>query len=328
MILPTIPEHLSAPKTVNELCDAICTIADDYYQTPPDRNGHREPTGEANNIRSVLVVLRQAAGSKNPHELTAMDFYRCQQTMLKRRLKNGRAMKRGTINKYMRCIRRVLKAVSHPLVNWVAPTVMAEIDAVPAMPYGRVAAPESESVEPVSQELVTSTMAVVPPHQSHLYQMIDLQWATGMRPGELTRMCKSELVIERPKLATGASIEIMVYQPWRHKTRHHGLDRNVFLGPEARRIVEDRLRRLPPGQDKLWPYTTGSYREAIIRLNEANDIERWTPNQIRHSFATRMRSQAGIDVVQVLMGHRHRKTTEIYAKPDASAAIEAIYRFG
>jgi len=167
-------------------------------------------------------------------------------------------------------------------------------------------------------------MAVIPRRQKHLYSMIELQWLTGMRPGELVRMQRDELTIETAPLPGGPQ-QVMVYRPAWHKTKHYGFDRVIFLPPEAQRIVEDRLRLIRG--PALWPYTTGSYREAIIRLCRNHGLPHWTPNQIRHSFATRMRESSGLDVTQVLMGHRRKETTEIYAKPDCTAAIEAIFKY-
>ncbi|KKK50798.1 hypothetical protein LCGC14_3121410, partial [marine sediment metagenome] len=41
----------------------------------------------------------------------------------------------------------------------------------------------------------------------------------------------------------------------------------------------------------------------------------WTPSQVRHAAATRLRELAGgLDAVQAQLGHRHADTTEIYAQ--------------
>ena len=55
---------------------------------------------------------------------------------------------------------------------------------------------------------------------------------------------------------------------------------------------------------------------------------RWTTHQLRHAFATRVRREHTADVAQVLLGHSSLSTTEIYAKADASKAIEAMLRVG
>lgn len=308
--------HAPPLVTVNELCDRAQAWAETYYCLP-DREGHRRPTGEAKNIRDALRAMRAVAGSKPAEELAAEDLFACQQWMVEQ------GLSRKVINARTNRIRRVIKWATKPPHRLLPPATLLDMQLVEAIKWGRSTAPDHGDVQPVSQELVTATMAVASPT---LYAMLDLNWCTGMRPGELVGIRKSELTIERPRLASGKQIEVMVYRPAVSKIRHRGLDRNVFLGPEARRVVEDFARRTK--DDRLFNYTVGSYRQLVERANRKHKIPHWTPAQIRHSFATRMRQTAGIDVVQVLMGHRHRSTTEIYALPDCAAAIEAIFRFG
>jgi integrase len=313
----TVHTSTNVPATVNELCDRYQAWADEYYRLP-DRNGKRRLTGESFNMRDAMRAIRAVAGDKPPGDVMAEDLCACQQWMV-----DQANLSRETINARVNRIRRVFRWATRPPHRWVPLHVLVDLQLVEPLSWGRTRAKESSPVEPVAWEHVTATMAVAPPQ---IYTMLDLHWSTGMRPGELVRIRRSELTVEQPRLATGGSVEVMVYRPSEHKTRHYGLDRNVFLGPEARRLVEDWMRRVPT--DRLFDYSTNTYRQAIARLNEKHGIPHWSPNQIRHAFATRIRSTSGIDVVQVLMGHRRRTTTEIYAKPDCSAAIEAIARFG
>ena len=44
----------------------------------------------------------------------------------------------------------------------------------------------------------------------------------------------------------------------------------------------------------------------------------WHPNQLRHSFATTVRATEGPEAAQVLLGHSHINTTEIYAEKNAA----------
>ena len=60
-------------------------------------------------------------------------------------------------------------------------------------------------------------------------------------------------------------------------------------------------------------YTKDSYGRAIRRACEAAEIPRWTPNQLRHSRATAIREQFGIEAAMVVLGHSDAGTTEIYA---------------
>lgn len=307
------------PTTVNQLCDLYQVHANEYYQQET-KAGQRIPTGHATCMHYAMVPLRAVAGDKAPMDLQAEDLYEAQQWML------NRGLSRTEINNRTNRARQVIRWAAKPPRRWVSAAIVADMGLVESLERGRTSAKENPKVTPVSYELVTNTMAAISPGMRHLYLMLDLHWATGMRPCEIVRMERDEFTIERPKLATGLEAEVMVYRPFMHKTKHHGFDRHIFLGPEARRIVEDWMRICP--EQQLWPYDTNSYRQAVVRTNKNASLPHWFPGQIRHSFATRMRSSAGIDVVQVLMGHCNRKTTEIYALPDCSLAIEAILKFG
>lgn len=93
-----------------------------------------------------------------------------------------------------------------------------------------------------------------------------------------------------------------------------------------------------PGQH----YTATSYRKAIHRAcdlafpppaeltDEAailawKKTHRWSPNQIRHTRATEIRSSHGLEAASVSLGHKHMNTTEIYALADREKA-KAIAR--
>jgi len=55
---------------------------------------------------------------------------------------------------------------------------------------------------------------------------------------------------------------------------------------------------------------------------------RWAPNQIRHATGTDVRSKFGPDAAQVILGHKHVKTTEIYALADREKAANVAREVG
>lgn len=69
-------------------------------------------------------------------------------------------------------------------------------------------------------------------------------------------------------------------------------------------------------------YTSQSYARAITRACEVHGIEHWTPNQLRHGFATEVRKRYGLEASQVLLGHSQVGTTQLYAQRDATKAVE------
>jgi len=87
-------------------------------------------------------------------------------------------------------------------------------------------------------------------------------------------------------------------------------------------------------------YTNDSYRRAIHRacdkafparaeLNAAESKEwqsqnRWSPNQLRHTAATEIRRQFGLEADQVTLGHSNANVTQIYAERDLTKAAEIM----
>jgi integrase len=125
---------------------------------------------------------------------------------------------------------------------------------------------------------------------------------------------------------------------------------------EKRRAVRCQARKTPlscgnrPGTNqKRKPkrtagnvYTVGSYRRAIHRscdkafphpelsgtplgkLTEGQIAElrlwqserRWSPNQLRHTAATEIRREFGLEAAQVILGHSQASVTQVYAERD------------
>ncbi|MGE3180101.1 MAG: hypothetical protein AB7N71_00585 [Phycisphaerae bacterium] len=57
-------------------------------------------------------------------------------------------------------------------------------------------------------------------------------------------------------------------------------------------------------------------------------IPSWHPHQLRHSFATQMRKQDGIECAKILLGQRTLAAAEIYAERDVTVAAEVAAKVG
>ncbi len=91
-------------------------------------------------------------------------------------------------------------------------------------------------------------------------------------------------------------------------------------------------------------YTGGTYGKAIAYAcklafpapEEATKEEvkawhkahRWSPNQLRHSAATRIRKKHGVEAASVILGHSDVGVTQIYAEADREKAIEISKSMG
>lgn len=54
----------------------------------------------------------------------------------------------------------------------------------------------------------------------------------------------------------------------------------------------------------------------------------WHPNQLRHSFATRVRKVHGLEAAQVLLGHSRADVTQVYAERNTDLAVGIAAKIG
>ncbi|MCP4246971.1 MAG: site-specific integrase [bacterium] len=55
---------------------------------------------------------------------------------------------------------------------------------------------------------------------------------------------------------------------------------------------------------------------------------RWSPNRLRHTFATDVRREHGLEAAQVLLGHAQADVTQVYAERDLAKAAEVAAKIG
>jgi hypothetical protein len=57
-------------------------------------------------------------------------------------------------------------------------------------------------------------------------------------------------------------------------------------------------------------------------------VPHWHPHQLRHTKATEIRREAGLDAARAVLGHRSPKVTEVYAEIDVNKAAEVMAKLG
>jgi integrase len=166
----------------------------------------------------------------------------------------------------------------------------------------------------VGWEVVSSTL----PHLNLRWAtMVELQWYTAMRPGEVCAMRKSEIKTTAP--------DLWHFCPPRHKTAHHGVPRRVSLGPTCINLICAWMSRAKG--DLLFeggrhnsngkPVAVMSYRNAIARACKHARVDPWSPGQIRHSALTKTYNDYDIQHAMEQAGHTTEKTTRRYIdRPD------------
>jgi integrase len=104
--------------------------------------------------------------------------------------------------------------------------------------------------------------------------------------------------------------------------------------------ARQRRRRRPPRDH----YDVASYRRAITRACDLADaaakqnrelpedgerlVPRWSPHQLRHNAATKLRKEFGIEAARVILGHSSASTTELYAELDEARALKVVQKIG
>ena len=116
-----------------------------------------------------------------------------------------------------------------------------------------------------------------------------------------------------------------VWRPPRHKNSHRKQGLTIFLGPKAREVLTDWLKtREKTGKHAEKPHVfvtqygnrweTAAYGHEISKKAAKNGPERrWTPHQIRHARATKVRNRFGVEASQASLGHASLKAAELYS---------------
>lgn len=269
--------------TINQLCIAFVKHAKAYYV----KNGRI--TSEVSNIQTALRPLVKIHGKCLVSEFGPAKLKQVRELMVK----NG--IVRKSVNRGIGRIKRMFRWGAEN--EMVSTHILAAINSVPGLRYGRSTAVEADPIKPVPDEHIKAIESRV---NRFVWGMIQLQLATGMRPGEVRLMRMGDIDM---------SGEVREYRPQEHKTEHHGRQRLIFIGPKGQEIVT-------------------SYGRAIHNACDAAGITVWSPNQLRHNAATELRKKYDIETVRTILGHATGITTEVYAELDFEKARSVIGRVG
>jgi integrase len=260
---------------------------------------------------------------------------------------------RQYVNSQMKRIVRFAKwTVSEALAD---PSLHHALKCVEPLKRGRCDVREAEPVKPVSDEDIEKTLPYLPPI---LQDMVRLHQVLGCRPGEIVKITPA--MIDTSKAVWSIRLE-------EHKTAWRGHERVIYVGPKAQAIlkpylsghrdrvifspkvaVEQRLqkkeaerktalscgnrrgtnRATAPRKTAGDSYDTQSYGKAIKYACLQAEIPVWSPNQLRHSAATKLRDLEGIESASVILGHKCLDVTQVYAEKSARKAMEVAKRHG
>jgi integrase len=135
---------------------------------------------------------------------------------------------RGVVNARVNRVRRVFKWGSS--LEMVPAAVYEALRTVAGLQAGRTEARESTGVKLVPEAHVKAVLPLLP---VAVAAMVRLQLLTGMRVGEVMVMRAIDLNTSGP---------VWTYRPAKHKSRHLGMARVIFLGPPGQAILKPFLR--------------------------------------------------------------------------------------
>jgi len=250
----------AADLTISELIAAFRAYAIESYQS-----------SEPANFAEALRPLRKLYGPTPAADFGPLKLEAVRNQMV------TLGWVRTAINRKIGRIKMVFKwAVSRELVP---PAVYQAIATVTGLRFGRSNAKESEPVKPVADGVVDDTAKLLHPT---VKAMVQLQRLTGARPGEICNLKVGD--IDR----TGDVWKAALRQ---HKTRHHGHDRSIFIGPKAQAVLQPYMMRIDPDAYVFSPAAAEAERRAA--LHEARKTPDGQGNEIGTHKARRPRRPPG-----------------------------------
>ena len=295
----------------------------------------------------ALAPLVKTYPSLNVNEFGIQEFKTLRELWVKKR------HSRDYVNKQAKRIIAFIKwLVGEGLLE---PAIHQALRCVAPLKRGRCDCPESAPVVPVDDATIATTLPCLSPVVA---DMVRLQALIGCRPGEVCKL--------KPRMVN-ASGDVWVIELDNHKNAWRGHKRKIYVGPKAQSIlkayldrpadsycfspreaVEQRLKlreakRVTPKScgnsrgtnrtkaPKRKPgdcYSTVTYCKAIHYACRKAKIDLWSPNQLRHAAATKLRDAEGIEAASVILGHAHLPTTEIYAEASAKKALAVALKHG
>jgi len=144
-------------------------------------------------------------------------------------------MSRTTCNSYVHTVRKMFAWAAE--LERIPPEVGVRLRALQPLKRGRSAAVDLPPRQPVEEEVMDLTLKHAPRPLAGLLRTL---WFTGMRVGEACQLATRYVDM------TG---DVWVFRPAKHKAQHHGKDREIPIGPEAKKTLREFVRL---EQDQPW----------------------------------------------------------------------------
>jgi integrase len=306
-----LPKREDPPALAEPVPGAVLTVGEcvlryfGHASTYYVKDG--KPTSELSVIRALVKPLTKRFAGLPATELGPKKLKLLQADMI------ALGWTRRSINKGCEVVKRCFTwCASEELIPASIPMGLRTVR---GLQKNRTAAKEKAPIGPVDDVHIDAILGEVSPLVA---DVIRFMRRTGCRPGEALGLTDSQLDRTDPSC-------------WRyllgsHKTMHHGRSRIILIGQRAQEVILPRL--MQAGGEPVFGITRAALRRSIYRACARAGIPPWHPNQIRHTYATEVRREHGLEAAQILLGHSHADVTQIYADRDMTKAQEIARRIG
>ncbi len=222
------------PETVEHqgmTCETLVGLYLNYCETHY-RRPDGTPTGEAQQFAYTAKPLLQLF-----RHLPAESFsIHCLKRVRVAMVDSG--LSRVTVNQRVWRIRRLFQWAAED--ELVSPNVTASLSVLRSLQQGRTEAYEPKPVISVSE---SDYLAVLPFLRTPVRAMVQLQWWTGARPGEIREFRLAHL--------SRTEQGVWLHMPPQHKTRHRNKSRFIGIGPRAQEVLKPFIMRVPRPEPDL-----------------------------------------------------------------------------
>jgi len=288
--------------SVAELCLAYLDYAESWYV----KNGQQ--TDEVDCYCSLIRVVRELYGLTPLKDFSPNDLRAVQTKMVELQ------WSRGFINRQIVRVRHMFKwAVGREMVGH---DVLERLKCVESLLAGRCEAKEGRTRGPVTPEQIEAVKSVL--RSQKVKDLIDLQLATGARPGELLMLTTA--MIDRSGSVWTARLE-------HHKTVHQGKTRMLAFGQKAQSVLGRYLQESHPDLP-LFQIRRNTYSNIVRNACKRAKISPFVPHELRHTSATLIRDRFGSDAAQAVLGHSRPDMTAHYTSQTAALAVATAEKIG
>jgi integrase len=354
---PVVPSsHVQHEITIVELCASYWEYAENYYV----KDG--KPTDHIGTVKRAIGIVRELYSDLHASEFGPLAYRSVQNALV------VRGLSRSTVNSTGGAIRRMFRwAASLELISAAVFQALSTVPGLKAGRTAARETEPVKPVEnavvdacipfmpPVIADMVRfQRLTGARPGEICQLRPMDVDrtgevWEYRPMSHKTQHHDKSRVVFVGPQAQALLqpyvlrAPQVYCFSPEESEEKRHKEMRSKRKTP-VQPSQKNRKKARPLRQPKTF-YTKDSNGRAINRaIKKANEailkdaaemgidnpelIPHWHPNQLRHTAATAIRKQFGLEAAQIILGHSKADVTQIYAERDTQKAVEVIRKIG